>query len=304
VATISQVIFFSLIGGIFSLIGGIMLLARKKSTEKILPYVTAFAAGALLAAVFLDLLPEGMHVGEPENVLTAALVGVLAFFMAERFLRWFHHHHVHSGQQGATKSLIVVGDLMHNALDGVAIAAGFLVSVPTGIVTTIAVAAHEIPQEIGDFGLLLSKGMQRKNVLLINIITALATTVFAVATFLLGSADALPVDMLLGLSAGFLLYIAMSDVIPSIHSNGTAKKLFDWRPVMLLVGVVLVGSVINLAHGYIGDDHGHGGHDHDSSLQEGHAHEEDEHHDDEDHSHEDDDHHAENDHYDDSDHSH
>lgn len=246
-----HVIFFSLIGGVISLIGGILLLRRKKTALALAKYATPFAAGALIAAVFLDLLKEGVHEADPDTVLMSTVVGILMFFFAERALHWFHHHHQHRGAPDPTTGLVVAGDTIHNALDGVAIAAAFLVSVPTGIVTTMAVAAHEIPQEIGDFGLLLHKGMSRSKVLLVNIISALATTVMAVITFALGSAENLPIGVLLGLSAGFLLYIAMSDIIPELHESAPKKRLFDWPPLMLLLGVILVGLAINIAHEYI-----------------------------------------------------
>ncbi len=250
-ATYWHIIFFSLIGGVFSLLGGILLLSSKRNANQLAKYATPFAAGALLAAVFLDLLKEGIEQEDPNSVLVWALVGILAFFLAERFLHWFHHHHQHSGQADPTQSLIVIGDTIHNALDGVAIAAGFLVSVPTGIVTTLAVAAHEIPQEVGDFGLLLHKGMPRRKVLMVNVLSALATTVMAILTFTLGAADRLPVGALLGLSAGFLLYIAMSDIIPELHEKSPNKRLFDVQPLLLLLGVVMVGLVISVSHHYI-----------------------------------------------------
>lgn len=263
-ANYGHILFFSLIGGLFSLIGGVLLLSRKGTAEKLAKYATPFAAGALLAAVFLDLLKEGLEGSEASNVLVAALVGVLVFFFAERFLHWFHHHHQHKEQGGdPARSLIVIGDTAHNALDGVAIAAAFLVSVPTGIVTTIAVAAHEIPQEIGDFGLLLSKGMSRARVLLVNIISALATTGFALLTFSLGSDDKLPIGVLLGLSAGFLLYIAMSDVIPELHEKASSKKFWSLQPALLVLGVLVVGLSINLSHRFIGEN----GHAEDSKIQ-------------------------------------
>lgn len=257
-ATYTQVIFFSLIGGVFSLVGGLLLLSRKRSAETLAAYATPFAAGALLAAVFMDLLKDGLEQSSVNMVMAATLAGILIFFFAERFLRWFHHHHQHEGADPSV-SLIVVGDTLHNALDGIAIAAAFLVSVPTGIVTTLAVAAHEIPQEIGDFGLLLSKGVKRKKVLIVNIISALATTVMAVLTFALGSSDRLPTGLLLGLSAGFLLYIAMSDVIPTIHEKTKKKKLFDLQPFLLVLGVVVVSVAIQVAHQYVhhGEDHAH-----------------------------------------------
>lgn len=149
-------------------------------------------------------------------------------------------------------SLILVGDTVHNALDGVAIAAAFLISVPTGIITTFAVAAHEIPQEIGDFGLLLSKGVSRRKVLIFNMFSALATTAAALVTFTLGSEDKLPIGAIIGVSAGFLLYIALSDIIPDIHEKSSNKKLFEVQPLLLILGVVVVGISIELAHRFVG----------------------------------------------------
>lgn len=248
------VIFFSLIGGLFSLIGGILLLSRRSLIKYVQVYAVPFAAGALLAAVFIDLLPDGLEESDPQVVLKATLLGIVLFFLGERFLRWFHHHHEDDKNRDPTVSLIIVGDILHNALDGIAIAAAFLVSVPTGIVTTLAVAAHEIPQEIGDFGLLLSKGLSRAKVLLINVLSALTTTIVAVFTYSLGSDDKLPVGVLLGLSAGFILYIALSDIIPTIHQKVPAKKLVQTQTVLLLVGIIVVGMAVELAHEYINID--------------------------------------------------
>lgn len=255
-ATYAHVILFSLLGGVVSIIGGAFLLSRQGPAEKLAQYATPFAAGALLAAVFLDLLKEGLEFASVDNVLLATLLGILLFFFAERFLHWFHHHHQHQGRhQDPSRTLIVIGDTVHNALDGIAIAAAFLVSVPTGIVTTIAVAAHEIPQEIGDFGLLLSKGMPRQKVFLVNLFSALATTVAALITFALGSDEQIPTGVLLGLSAGFLLYIAMSDVIPELHEKAGSKRFFSLQPLLLVLGVVVVGVSISVSHRFI--DAGH-----------------------------------------------
>lgn len=278
-ATYADVIFFSLIGGVVSLVGALIFLKSKKSANKLARYATPFAAGALLAAVFLDLLKEGVEESSADSVMMAALAGIVVFFLAERLLHWFHHHHQHEDVD-PSKTLIIVGDTLHNALDGVAIAAAFLVSVPTGIVTTIAVAAHEIPQEIGDFGLLLSRGMARKKVLLVNIFSALATTVAAVITFALGSTDKLPLGILLGVSAGFLLYIALSDVIPELHENASKKRLFDIQPVLLLLGIVVVGLSISLSHRYIDAGHEHGHYESINAPAEDDPAHEEEHHDD------------------------
>jgi zinc and cadmium transporter len=244
------VIVFSLIGGVVSLIGGIILLGNKNWAGKLAHHATPFAAGALLAAVFLDLLKDGIEHADTYTVLMFTLVGMMCFFIAERLLRWFHHHHQHEEKTtDPTTSLVILGDTLHNALDGMAIAASFLVSVPTGIVTTIAVAAHEIPQEIGDFGVLLKKGLSRKKVLLVNIISALSTTLMAVITFIFTTSE--KQGILFGLSAGFLLYIAASDLIPSIHEEVPAKKVLDLPTILFISGAVLVAVSINVAHRFI-----------------------------------------------------
>lgn len=255
-ANYGHVIFFSLIGGVFSLIGAALLFGSKKNAVKLAHYATPFAGGALLAAVFLDLLKDGVEVGSADTVLMATLIGAVAFFLAEGFLHWFHHHHEgESEKSDSSIPLIIIGDTLHNALDGVAIAAAFLVSVPTGIVTTLAIAAHEIPQEIGDFGLLLARGMKRRKVLLVNIMSAVATTIMAVITFAIGSSEKIPTGILLGLSAGFLLYIAMSDIIPTVHQHHKTSKekrqLFDVQAMLFVLGAVVVGLFIQVAHLYI-----------------------------------------------------
>lgn len=252
-----HIIVFSLLGGLVSLIGGVLLLSRERTSTMLAKYATPFAAGALLAAVFLDLLREGLEASATDTVLYAALAGIVLFFFAEKFLRWFHHHHSHEGEKDPSVNLIITGDTIHNILDGVAIASAFLINVPTGIVTTIAVAAHEIPQEIGDFGLLLAKGVSRAKVLIVNALSALATTVVALVTFALGSQEALPLGVLIGLSAGFLLYIALSDIIPAIHEHSPAARLLDVQPILLLLGAVVVGLSIQLTHGFLEEGHGH-----------------------------------------------
>ncbi len=251
-ANYGHVIFFSLIGGVFSLIGGFLLLSNKKLAGTLGRYATPFAGGALLAAVFLDLLKDGLEESTTDTVLISTLVGILIFFLAEGFLSWFHHHHNDKDEKSDSSiPLIIIGDTIHNALDGAAIATAFLISVPTGIVTTLAVAAHEIPQEIGDFGLLLSRGMKRRKVLLVNLTSALATTLMAVITFAVGSKEKIPLGVIIGISAGFLLYIATSDIIPTIHQHrrtgSHGHKPFDLQALLLILGAVTVGITIELA---------------------------------------------------------
>jgi len=278
-SSLVQAILFSLIGGVFSLIGGFILLANKKRAINLAEYATPFAAGALLAAAFVDLLREAAHEGDVETALVFTMAGILVFFLLERFLRWFHHHHEHDNKStDPTASLVIIGDTIHNFIDGIAIAAGFLVSPSTGMVVTLAVAAHEIPQEIGDFGLLLRKGMSRSKVIWANVLSALATTVAVIIFFQFGQSFEIPLDIILGLVAGFFIYIAVSDIIPSIHEN-EAKKFAGWHSALLITGAIVVSLVTTNLHGYIDQ-----GNEHDHKTESSESHEYDDEHGDEYHS--------------------
>lgn len=244
------------IGSVISLIGGLYLLYGKIGVKKLQIYSVPFAAGALLAAAFFDLLPEAIDsTNEPQNALTMTLLGFLFFFALERSLSWFHHHHEESSHEHVlgrrNASLIVIGDTIHNFIDGLAIAAAFLANPAVGMVTTFAVAAHEIPQEIGDFGLLLSKGMARKKVLLVNLLSALATIVGAALVYGLGSSFEIPQTFLLGSTAGFFIYIAASDIIPTIHAIPN-RRTANIQTLVLLVGVGVVAFSIQTVEHFIG----------------------------------------------------
>lgn len=238
------IIIFSFIGSIVSLIGGILLLANEKFALKISHFLSSFAAGALLGTAFFDLLPEAKEAAEQTdiNIYIWTLVGILAFFLLERFI----HHHDQDRNPGEKKSvvpLIIIGDTVHNFIDGVAMAATFLVSIPLGIVTSLAVAAHEIPQEIGDFGLMLHKGVARKRVLLINFYSALAAMAGAIITYLAKDSIEGLLPIALSVTSGFFIYIAAANLIPEIHSRDDQKKAF-WETVLLILGVLVIYFLI------------------------------------------------------------
>ncbi len=248
----TEVIIYSILGGLFSLVGCLFLFIGSKNTKKMTEFATPFAAGALLSAVFLDLLVDGLETSSISLVLVSVLAGIILFFLGERFLGWFHHNHGDADKSKDSKvSLIIIGNGMHNALDGVAIAAGFLINVPTGIITTFAVAIHEVPHNAADFGLLVSKGLDRVRALIITMLSNFATVIVAILVYGLGTTEKLPVGILLGLSSGFLLYIALSDIIPEIHNTSLNKRIIDIQVAMLITGVVVVGGAISLAHHFI-----------------------------------------------------
>lgn len=234
-------------GSSISLVGGSLIFTTKKRREKAIMIAMPFGAGALLAAAFFDLLPEAFELSEPRGLLFWVLGGFLAFFVLERSASWFHTHHEHTEsieKNISQRWLIVFGDLMHNAIDGVAIGAAFLANPALGFITTIAVGAHEIPKELGTFALLLSRGWKDRTVLLANVATAVATIIAAVTVYILGSEQHLPLGILLALTSGFFLYIAASDIIPDIHEK--PHRTGTIQAVSLVVGVIVVGGVISL----------------------------------------------------------
>lgn len=262
----------SLLGSLFSLVGGLFLLSKRLSPRKVQLVAVPFAAGALLAAAFIELIPEALESSEPSTtIMSLVLCGFIFFFILERFLGWFHHHHDHANidvtrkRQDSTKSLIIVGDTLHNALDGMVIGAAFLADPTVGIITTVAVAAHEIPQEIGDFGLLLALGMNRKKVLLVNILSAVITVVTASLVFGFGSSlDAIQ-PVLLALAAGLFVYIAASDLVPTIHEEPSIK-IANLQTLILIVGVIFVGITTTLIHSAIQTEDLHHTEDHETSM--------------------------------------
>lgn len=245
--TILYLIIATIAGSVLSLLGGILLLGAKRRRDLAILLTLPFGAGALLAAAFFDLLPESFDYGNPRTLLLWTLAGFSFFFVLERTASWFHHHHEHDDEQDKNvqqRRLIVFGDIMHNAIDGLAIGAAFTVSIPTGIITTLAVSAHEIPKELGTFALLLSRGWRDRIVILANLATAVATIVVALATYLLGTDQHVPVGPLLALTAGFFIYVAASDIIPEIHEQ--PRRTGTLQAGMLIGGIVIVGYVITL----------------------------------------------------------
>lgn len=253
---LGYIIVFTLLGSVVSLIGGIILLTKENIALKISHFLAAFAAGALLATTFFDLLPEALEhskeLGIEVNIFQWTLIGILIFFLLERFIHWFHHHG-HKDEELTSKPtvpLIVFGDSIHNFIDGIAIAAAFLIDIRLGVITSLAVAAHEIPQEIGDFGILIHRGVKRFKVLWINLFSALSALVGAVLTFYLGASIEGLLPIVLSLTAGFFIYIAASDLIPEIHHENR-KGFATWETIFLLSGVAVVYLAIQLLAGYI-----------------------------------------------------
>ena len=199
-----------------------------------IPTVVSYAVGALLGAVFLDILPHLFEeTRNPARIAAFILGGILGFFVLEKLLLWRHHHHHEEGgepghaahgDRGRSGYMIVVGDSFHNFTDGVIIASAFVADLRLGAVTALAIIAHEIPQEIGDFLVLLHSGFSRRKALVLNALSGLATLVGALfAYFALASVEGW-IPEILAIAAASMLYVAVADLIPGLHKRTAFRE--------------------------------------------------------------------------------
>lgn len=226
-----------------SLIGAVGLVIKREAFQRGLIVVISFAAGALLGDAFLHLLPE---VAESETGLdlTASLSllgGVVAFFVLEKMLHWHHSHIPHEDVLHPVAVTNLVGDALHNFVDGAIVAASFAVSTQLGIATTVAIALHEIPQELGDFGILLHAGLKPKRALMLNFLTGLAAVAGGIATLAFIEVTALE-RVLVPFSAGAFVYIASTDLIPELHKEPEPMK----SAIQVVALVAGVGTMVAL----------------------------------------------------------
>jgi len=243
---IAATVFVSLL----SLVGIVLFLFAKKRIEGVLFFLVSFSAGTLLGAAFFDILPEAVEgAAHPEGVLELAFVGLIFAFAVEKIVHW-HHHHAGSAKEHhhPLGTLTLVGDGVHNFFDGVAIAAAFMVNVPLGITTTIAIALHEIPQEIGDFGLLLYSGYSPAKALAFNLLSALAAVVGAVAFYFFAASVEGAEAYALALTAGMFIYIASADLMPELHKEKRAYAS-ALQLLLLLAGAAAIWLVARTMHG-------------------------------------------------------
>lgn len=243
--------FFALLSvvivSLVSLIGVITLSINESVVRKYIFLFVSLAVGALLGDAFIHLIPEALETSsDPLLISLLIITGILIFFVLEEFLHWHHHsddiekHHIQP-----VGNLVLFSDGVHNFIDGIIIGASFLVNIPVGIATTMAVILHEIPQEIGDFAVLLHAGYTRKKALRINFMSGLTAVVGTIVSFMLqGSVEGFT-SLVLPIAAGGFIYISIADLIPELHKT---KKLNHslYQLVALLLGIVLMVSLIYL----------------------------------------------------------
>ena len=232
---------------LLAFVGLFTLSIKKKTLDRILIYLVSFAAGALIGDAFIHLLPEIVkEVGFTLTVSLWVLVGMVSMFILEKFVHWHHcHHHSHENHSNIKPFAIMnlVGDGVHNFIDGLIIGASYLISIPVGIATTVAVALHEIPQEIGDFGVLIHGGFSRVKALFFNFLSALMA-VLGVIIALTSSLYIPGIEkILVPLAAGQFIYISAADLIPELHKETDTKKSIIqliWFVLGIIIMILLV----------------------------------------------------------------
>ena len=232
----------SLLGGLGGLLVASGVLLIKDSTRaRLIPWLVSYAVGALLGVSMLAILPKTLEDLQPSHVFTTLLLGILLFFVLEKLVLWRHCHthdcEVHDGSVAP----VLIGDAFHNFVDGAIIATAVLTSIPLGISTALAVAAHEIPQEVGDFAILLHAGYSRRRALLLNVLSGLSSAAGAVIAWMAFGWLPQALPYFLALSAASFLYVAMADLIPGLHRGRTDAS--SMRQILLIaagVGTMLV----------------------------------------------------------------
>jgi zinc and cadmium transporter len=254
-STLTLIVLFTALSGLLSaLAAGVFLALGAKWRHAVLPHLVSFATGTLLGAAFLGLIPHALEGAGPagtHQIGLALLTGILLFFMLEKFVLWRHCHddpcEMHSPSQSpsheardqASANLILAGDTFHNLLDGVLVAAAFMTNPQLGIVTALAVFAHEIPQEVGDLAILLHGGFSRARAMTLNLVSSLTSVVGGVlAYFALGTAmDLLPYA--LAFAAASFIYVAVADLIPGLHRRVDLRASLG-QVLFIVLGVGLV----------------------------------------------------------------
>ena len=233
-SAIINIVTATFLASLFSLFGIFFLSLKENTLHKILLILIAFSAGSILGAAYFDLLPEAIELFEGDAVVFVYVtIGFVFFFFLERFIYWYHGHGHETDlsaqltNRTATQGfayLNLIGDGIHNFIDGMVIAASFIVGFPVGLATTIAVIFHELPQEMGDYGILLYAGFRRGTALLLNFLVALTVVAGGLAAiFFIEGVQALS-GLLIALSSGGFIYLAASELIPELHEEKSFKR--------------------------------------------------------------------------------
>ena len=234
------VLFSTILVSLISLVGLITVLIKKDFIKKTIFVLVAFAAGTMLGASFFDTIPESLKILE-ENTLLYVLVGILVFFIVERYIHWHHCHMIHEEHEEVEPRayLNLIGDGVHNFIDGAIIAAGFLANLQVGIISTIAIALHEIPQEMGDFAILVKSGFKTKKALFFNLLSALLAVIGGLTILYFANIFQTIIPILLSIAGGGFIYLSLVDIIPDLHKE-TKTKTIIIETIFLFLGILTI----------------------------------------------------------------
>jgi zinc and cadmium transporter len=241
-STLQLILLFCVAGGALSVIlAAVILLFPPKKRTTLLPMLVSYAAGTLLGAAFMGMIPKALSGAPQKTVSITILAGIIIFFLLEKLLIWRHCHKIDCEVHNASGPIIIIGDSLHNCIDGVVIAGAFLISTGTGVIASIAVIAHEIPQEVGDFALLLDYGYSRSRALFLNVLSSLTTVAGALAAFLALQVTRSLIPYVLALSSASFIYIALADVMPGLQKKySTRDSLAQMLFIALGLATILV----------------------------------------------------------------
>ena len=255
-STLAWIISASFLGGVLSVVAAALFALNARASY--LGGLVSYAIGALLGAVFLDILPEAIELSPNVAAVSGTvLLGILAFFTLEKVLIWRHCHHDHcevhepheigEHDHGRSGTMVIVGDTFHNFVDGIIIAAAFLVDVNLGIVTSLAIIAHEVPQEVGDFAILLHSGYTKLRAFQMNLISSFATLVGGTLGYVALRDMQSLVPYLLALASSSMIYVAVADLIPGLHKRTEMRDTVQ-QVLLICSGVATIALVSLVTH--------------------------------------------------------
>lgn len=238
--TLFLIILYTFLGSVCSVgLAGLFLLLKGRQLTVITGGLIPYAIGTLLGAAFLGMIPHALLQLDGAEVLKAVILGIILFYVLEKFAVWRHCHEQPCDVHTRAGAMILMGDALHNFVDGVAIAAAFVESVPLGVTTSVAVITHEVPQEVGDFAILLQSGYSRARALWYNTLSSLAALVGAVLTYFLMPLVRGAVPYLLSISAASFIYIALADLVPGRRATGGLRSL-AWELPLIATGIATI----------------------------------------------------------------
>ena len=241
------IIIFSILGSIGVIITVSIFLSLKEKTQRILiPSLISYATGTLLASALLGMIPEAISYIDPFLALLFVLCGLMLFFILEKLVVWRHCHNKNCDVHEAAGPILLIGDAFHNFIDGIVIAASFLISFPMGIAISLAVIAHEIPQEVGDFAILLESGYTKRKALTLNLLSSISTIPAAIIGYFLLDFLSSLIPFFIAISAASFIYIALTDLSPELQHQKVGLRASIRQICLIFIGILTIFLILSI----------------------------------------------------------